>query len=181
MVWLAYIPVILYFLLETIRKKPLEEQRKNRSSTITLAVAQGFMILLPTMIFFYKPMNNHHSHPLFFIGMAFGVVGVLIRATAMQTLGRFFSRNIGIQKQHQLVVTGCYRYIRHPGYLGTLGTFLGFALSTASWLAIVVNILCFFIAYSYRIRVEEDALTACFGSAYLNYKLRTWKLIPFLY
>lgn len=181
MMWFAFTPVLLYLLVEGTRKRPREEQKKDCSSTLGLAAALAFMTLLPTVILLDQGRTPFPPHPLFFIGITLGIAGAWFRALAMRTLGRFFSRNIGIQSRHRVVDTGCYRYIRHPGYLGTLGTFLGFALSTASWLAVAGNLFCFLIAYTYRMRVEEKALVVFFGSAYREYQARTWRLIPYLY
>lgn len=181
MMWFAFTPVLLYLLVEGIRKPPQGEQKKDCSSTLALAAALACMTLLPTVILLDQWQTPFTPHPLFYTGITLGIAGVWFRTKAMRTLGRFFSRNIGIQTQHRVVDTGCYRYIRHPGYLGTLGTFLGFALSTASWLAVAGNLICFFMAYTYRMRVEEKALVIFFGPAYRDYQARTWKLIPYLY
>lgn len=181
MIWLAFTPVLLYLLSEGTRKRPQGEQKKDRSSTLGLAAALAIMTILPSMILWNQWRPSFSPHPLFYIGITLGIIGAWFRVLAMRTLGRFFSRNIGIQSRHQVVDTGCYRFIRHPGYLGTLGTFFGFALSTASWLAVAGNLFCFFIAYTYRMRVEEKALVLFFGSAYQEYQARTWKLIPYVY
>jgi len=34
------------------------------------------------------------------------------------------------------------------------------------------------IAYQYRIRIEEEALSEAFGAEYDEYKKKTWKLFP---
>ncbi|PTX64525.1 protein-S-isoprenylcysteine O-methyltransferase Ste14 [Melghirimyces profundicolus] len=181
MLWLSFTPVILYLLLETLRKQPQGERRKDRTSTLVLAAALAWMTLVPTWVLLSRPTDFSLHPPFFYTGLATGIAGVWFRAKAMQTLGRFFSRNIGIQNRHRVVDTGCYRYIRHPGYLGTMGTFVGFALSTGSGVVVLANLLCFLTAYSFRMQMEERALVAHFGSVYSEYQARTWKLIPCLY
>jgi protein-S-isoprenylcysteine O-methyltransferase Ste14 len=110
-----------------------------------------------------------------------GMFGLVIRFSAMRTLGRFYSRNISIQGEHKLIQSGLYRYIRNPGYLGTLVTYLGFAVSTSVWLSVLLNLGLFFAAYPHRIKVEEQALVSEFGNTYKNYMERSWRLIPLLY
>ena len=54
-----------------------------------------------------------------------------------------------MQGEHKLIQSGLYKYIRHPGYLGSFLTFLGFAISSSSFIAIIINIFLFFL----RIRI----------------------------
>lgn len=174
----AYLPVLLYFLLEIQRKTPVREQKQHRGSNILIGAVLTWMILIPTLIHF---LQQNQVDAFLYLGMGIGISGVWIRSSAMKALGRFYSRNVGVQGEQRIIQDGWYRYIRHPGYLGTFLTYLGFAVSTASWLAIGINIVLFFLAYSYRIRVEEQTLTAGFGDDYRQYQARTWRVIPFLY
>ena len=43
-------------------------------------------------------------------------VSLGVRLTAIRTLGRFWSLNLEIRGDHQLVREGIYRYMRHPAY-----------------------------------------------------------------
>ncbi|MDA8353693.1 MAG: isoprenylcysteine carboxylmethyltransferase family protein [Firmicutes bacterium] len=179
MIGLAYSPVILYIFLESVREQPRGERRKDRISTLLLGAALCLMVACPTLVFLSNGFPSQHL--FFYLGIFIGIAGVWLRWKAMRTLGRFFSRNIGIQQEHRVIDTGFYRFIRHPGYLGTLITFFGFALSTCWWPVVLINGCCFLIAYSYRMHVEEKMLIAFFGSAYRNYQSRTWRLIPLIY
>ncbi|MFJ7915515.1 MULTISPECIES: methyltransferase family protein [unclassified Lysinibacillus] len=60
-------------------------------------------------------------------------------------------------------------------------TFLGFAISSSSFIAFIINIILFFLAYSYRIKIEERILVTLFGEQYKQYQSKTWRIIPFLY
>ncbi|MEY9972078.1 protein-S-isoprenylcysteine O-methyltransferase Ste14 [Lysinibacillus sp. RC46] len=86
-----------------------------------------------------------------------------------------------MQGEHKLIQNGLYKYIRHPGYLGSFLTFLGFAISSSSFISIIINIILFFLAYSYRIKIEEKILFTLFGEQYKQYQSNTWRIIPFLY
>ena len=46
------------------------------------------------------------------------MVGVALRWYSVIYLGRFFTANVAILKDHQLVDTGPYRFVRHPSYTG---------------------------------------------------------------
>lgn len=159
-------------------RRPPRGIRSSRSSTL-VGVALTCMIIVPTILHFL--IASVLSAGLLSVGIMTGMFGLVIRFSAMRTLGRFYSRNIGIQGEHKLIQSGLYRYIRNPGYLGTLIIYLGFAISTSVWLSVLVNLALFFAAYSHCIRVEGQAVVAKFGDAYKDYMGKSWRLIPMLY
>ncbi|WEG13336.1 isoprenylcysteine carboxylmethyltransferase family protein [Pullulanibacillus sp. KACC 23026] len=178
MAFVGYLPIVLYFLLEFNRRKPVKEEKQNRGSSFYIGVALGLMITIPKFMYSFTA-NKYNS--LLFSGVIVGLIGVWIRYSSMKQLGRFYSRNVGMQGEHKLIQSGLYKYIRNPGYLGSFLTFLGFALSSSSYVAIIINIILFFLAYSYRIKIEERALVTLFGEQYKQYMSKTWRIIPFLY
>lgn len=180
MLLIAFIPVLLYLFLEFARRDPIKEAKKNRGSSMLIGSVFAWMFIIPTIIHLFVHVWVLPTYTIA-VGVFISFGGVWIRYAAMAMLGRFYSRNVGIQEKHELIQTGWYRLIRHPGYLGTCLTFLGFALATASSLSVLFDGLLFFSAYTYRIRVEETALVAHFGDAYVRYQQKTWRLIPFIY
>jgi protein-S-isoprenylcysteine O-methyltransferase len=108
-------------------------------------------------------------------------LGLFIRWSAIITLGRFFTTNVAIQKEHQLVEKGLYKYIRHPSYIGLLLEFLALGFYFANWLSIVVLLTPITAAIMIRIIREEKVLVQAFGDSYAEYSNRTKKLIPWLW
>lgn len=60
--------------------------------------------------------------------------GLILTITSM-AINKFFSSVVRIQKErgHQLISTGLYAIVRHPGYTGILMLTLGSALALGSW------------------------------------------------
>lgn len=114
-------------------------------------------------------------------GLFLILAGLLLRWSAVLTLRYYFTSNVQILKGHQLVERGLYRLIRHPAYAGSLISFLGLGIALNSWLSVVVIFVPIFLAFSRRIKIEEEALQNAFGSDYQEYKKRSKKLIPFIY
>ena len=109
------------------------------------------------------------------------VAGLLLRWWAIITLGRFFTVDVTIEHDHELVERGPFRMLRHPSYSGVLLAFVGFALSLRNWAALCAVLLPILAAFIYRMKVEETALSRALGSSYEAYMRRTKRLVPFVY
>lgn len=109
------------------------------------------------------------------------VLGLVLRWTAIITLGRFFTANVAVLPGHAVVRTGVYRYVRHPAYSGLLLAFVGAGVAFDNWLSLLVIVVPITAALLYRIRVEEAALVGALGSEYLDYCRVTKRLIPGVY
>jgi protein-S-isoprenylcysteine O-methyltransferase Ste14 len=114
-------------------------------------------------------------------GAALFIVGVIVRWYSIVHLGRFFTVDVAIAADHQLIDTGPYRYVRHPSYTGALLAFIGFAMALRNWASVLIISLPIAFAFLYRINVEERALIQALGERYLTYIKRTKRLIPFVY
>jgi protein-S-isoprenylcysteine O-methyltransferase len=118
---------------------------------------------------------------LFFVGITLMLLGIVFRWYCVAVLGKYFTFDVAIQSGHILVEAGPYRYVRHPSYTGALLTLLGFGLSLGNWAGLAVLISCMGLAYAYRIPTEEAALASALGDTYMQYRKRTWRLVPFLF
>ena len=114
-------------------------------------------------------------------GLAFIVLGLVIRWTAILTLKKYFTVDVAIAADQRLVTNGLYKIIRHPAYTGSLISFLGLGLSISSWISVVVIFIPILSAFLYRIRVEEKALFEYFGEEYVQYASTTKRLVPWIY
>jgi protein-S-isoprenylcysteine O-methyltransferase Ste14 len=120
------------------------------------------------------------SQEIRWLGLVLFGIGLATIARARGTLGRMYSLEVTIQKSHQLISNGLYRYIRHPIYSGVIIQALGFALVFRSWigLAAMIPVVAFFLL---RIKDEEAVLQKEFGPQWKAYCERSWRLIPYLY
>ena len=109
------------------------------------------------------------------------VVGLILRWWAIITLGRFFTVDVTIEQDHELVERGPFRLARHPSYAGVLLAFAGFGLSLGNSAALLVILLPIGAAFVHRMNVEEEALSRALGPCYAEYMKRTKRLVPFVY
>ncbi len=114
-------------------------------------------------------------------GVILFVAGLFLRWWAIITLGRFFTVDVVIEKDHEVVEGGPFRLVRHPSYTGVLLAFVGFALTLRNWAALLIVLVPIFAALFRRMNVEEEALSRALGSRYTDYMRRTKRLVPFVY
>ena len=114
------------------------------------------------------------------LGFCLSILGIYLRVAAVRTLGRYFSTELKMLKDHRLVTHGVYRYIRHPAYLGTSLLGLGIPLIFSSLYGFLL-MLVLFPCYLYRINFEETKLLEKLEDEYREYVKKTKKIIPFLY
>ena len=182
---------LLLGLVYLISELLLTVTRRSRSRTGTKqdrsklrAVWLVIVVSLMAGIFVAKqwPAAALPYHRAFvFAGVVLFVAGLFLRWWAIITLGRFFTLDVTIEKDHELVERGPFRMVRHPSYTGVLLAFVGLALSLGNWAALLVVLLPIGVAFIHRMNVEEDALSGALGPQYTDYMRRTKRLVPFVY
>jgi protein-S-isoprenylcysteine O-methyltransferase Ste14 len=113
-------------------------------------------------------------------GVVVELAGLWIAIWARRALGRNWSGEISIKEGHELIQSGPYRRLRHPIYTGLLIMYVGTALVTGEWLAVVGVAIAGF-AYWRKISLEEANLNVAFGADYDAYRRTTWALVPGLF
>lgn len=116
----------------------------------------------------------------FFVGVLTLIAGSLLRRHCFRVLGTFFSGAVTVQADHRVVDSGAYRWVRHPSYSAALLIVLGIALALGNWLSALVSVVIAFLAYSYRARVEEQALLSSLGAPYAQFMAGRKRFIPFI-
>ena len=117
----------------------------------------------------------------FTIGAIMVILGMIIRIVSILTLKQHFTYTVTKIEGHELIETGFYKTIRHPGYLGQLIIFTGVAVAMSNWLSVASMFIPCFLGFIYRISVEERFMTEQLGQKYLDYQKRTKRLIPKIY
>ncbi len=109
------------------------------------------------------------------------VIGIVLRVYSIFCLGKFFTANVAIAADHELIDSGPYRLVRHPSYTGALLTFLGFGLGFGNMASLLILLVPVYAAFLWRIHVEEQALLGAFGERYREYMKKTKRLVPGIY
>lgn len=127
----------------------------------------------------YTPLQIHASRRLVqSMALTLLIGGLTLRWASVWVLGRYFTVNVTVMKDHRVVDSGPYRFVRHPSYSGLLLAFLGLGLFFNNWLSLLIVFVPVTIGLLYRIRIEEAALGAAMGDEYTAYCARTKRLVP---
>ena len=171
---------ILLNLTRRSRSKTGTKQDRSTLGMIWLAIAISVMAGVFVALNF-RAAALPHGGIFATAGVVLFVAGLILRWWAVVTLGRFFTVDVTIEKDHELVERGPFRVVRHPSYTGVLLAFLGLALSLRNWAALLVILVPIGAAFIHRMNVEEDALSRALGPRYAEYMKRTKRLVPFVY
>jgi protein-S-isoprenylcysteine O-methyltransferase len=113
------------------------------------------------------------------VGVGVGALGLLIRLWSLLTLRDRYTRTLLVGTSDAFERSGPYRFVRHPGYLGSLLTLNGIALASGDLLTLIASLAVTSAAYAYRISVEDAMLVGRFGASYQRYREEVRALIPF--
>mgnify|MGYP001770744224 CR=1 FL=1 len=165
------------------RHRPSSGTVMDRHSFAGMWMAIGVAFTLANLVRAW--CQTHHAiwwpASLQVLGLGLMGAGIGLRVYAIRMLGFRFTPRVAVQPGQTLVTTGPYRWVRHPTYTGLWLALIGVGVTTrCGWAALALTVIPF-LGLWYRMRVEEQVLTAFFGDAYQDYVQRTWRLIPFIY
>lgn len=178
--------MIAWFLSEFLYKNILKSgtgdlEGKDKSTLNILWLVIPFSIAAAVTISNISALPITHERWILYVGEAFILIGIIFRFFIIRSLGKYFTVDVTIKRDHKIKKTGFYTYIRHPSYTFSLLTSLGLGLYLNNWLSLVLAVIPPFLAFMYRIKIEEHTLLEEFGKDYAEYRKKTKKLIPFVY
>lgn len=178
----SYLYGFLELIMGFVQKRRGTVTKSNDKGSIWLlisCIALGYISSF--MIGFTTIGRVYHWDIFFAIGATMVIIGSFIRVKAILTLKHHFTYTVTNVERHELIETGLYKYLRHPGYLGQVLIFTGIAIGLSNWLSIISMFIFVIIGFSYRIHIEEKFLVAEMGEKYINYQKRTKRLFWGIY
>ena len=115
------------------------------------------------------------------LGLGLCLLGLVVRYSAIRTLGHFFTEQLVVLRSQPLVTDGPFRWIRHPSYSGLVLILLGLVMFLSSTWGVLFLAVVVLPMVLVRVAQEERALRRGLGDAYLEYCSRTKRLVPLLY
>lgn len=93
-------------------------------------------------------------------GAAVFAAGKLLKWWAIVSLGRCWTFRVIVVPGSRAIISGPYRFLRHPNYVGVAGELIGTALVANAPVAGALGTLLFVGVMALRVRVENRALSA---------------------
>ncbi len=106
----------------------------------------------------------------FAIGCPLSLAGGGLRRRAKRGLGRWWSMDIELRPDHQLIEMGLYAFMRHPLSLGVTMELVGLALAVSAPWGFFAAVTVFVPTMWLRVRLEDRELERFFGERFRAYR-----------
>jgi protein-S-isoprenylcysteine O-methyltransferase Ste14 len=188
---LLLLAVMAWGLLEFVKLLTVQEAQEWRAGA-TRSRAPGFWVASATCVIAWEtwlylapaivPAAAIRPAALAFsAGLVFFLTGVGLRGWSFAALGRYSTYGIVVSPAQPVVVTGPYRWLRHPSYTGGLLICSGAGLMSANWAGVAAMTLLPLAVTVWRIRLEETALLTGLGERYRAYASDRRRLVPLIW
>jgi protein-S-isoprenylcysteine O-methyltransferase Ste14 len=155
------------------------DRRTRNYNTVSMELA----LCLPPVICSLQAFRfvGFQAPIAFWAGIVTMCFGFLLRHWSIYVLGKYFRTTVELDRDHKVIRTGPYKYIRHPSYSGMILFCIGYGLVAQNWLSLIAAILFPTVSLLYRIHIEEAALVKGIGGQYEEYQRKTKRLIPLVW
>jgi protein-S-isoprenylcysteine O-methyltransferase Ste14 len=111
------------------------------------------------------------------LGVALGILCVAGIYWLFSSIGSGITPTSATRKQHNLVTSGPYRWVRHPLYTIGSSMFIAFGMIADIWFIAALGVLTF-VLMALRTPKEEANLIEKFGNEYREYMKHTGRFLP---
>jgi len=182
--WLLFLAV---WLISAIGAKPDVKERGFGSGRFLFWFWRAILAFFVIVLFGHDGRLDGFANLTFFssgpmlgwLGAIFTLAGIGFAIWARFHLGRNWSSHPAHKKDHELVTSGPYRFVRHPIYTGMILALFG-GLLTGDILSVLLFVILLTV-FALRIRKEEGIMLGLFPNQYPAYQARTKRLIPFVW
>lgn len=149
---------------------------------MTLIRIGGLMLWLSPLVYLLNPAWMAWSKIglpewVRWLGVGLGILCIFGIYWLFSSIGSGITPTSATRKEHQLVTSGPYRWVRHPLYTVGSSMFIAFGMMADNWFIALLGILAF-IAMAARTPKEEANLMEKFGDEYREYMKRTGRFFP---
>jgi len=110
-------------------------------------------------------------------GVGLGVIAGGLLFWTLRSLGKNLTDTVVTRREHTLVTSGPYCWVRHPFYDAVALSILANSLAAANWFLAACGALLMALLVV-RTRKEEENLLARFGDSYREHMRRTGRFLP---
>ncbi len=178
-----WIITFVYWVTAAVRmKKHAGRTRTSSTAGIPIAVLllSFFLLQLSSAKRLMQQFSPGH------IGPGIGITAVFLAAAgaglaiwARAHLSENWGIPMAVKQKPELVISGPYKFVRHPIYTGFILGLIGSTLASgAFWIFFLLPMCAYFVFSAF---MEEKALAREFPAQYPEYKKRSKMLLPFIF
>jgi protein-S-isoprenylcysteine O-methyltransferase Ste14 len=181
---ICWIIFFLYWLVSAFFVKP-SATKINLRAAIIWRVALIILIVIfvkfdksGAVSFFVFLLHSFFSYVA--LGAVLTALGLILAVWARISLGRNWSSYVTYKKEHELITTGPYGFIRHPIYSGVILMLAGTFIYYGSFFVLIIFVMVAVMIF-WRMGREEKTMGELFGERYLDYAKKSKRLVPRVY
>lgn len=179
---LLIFPVAVYHRLKSqATREPLDRWQEGPFILFTLRPV-GLAYMVGLIAYMVDPSSMAWSSMpvpewLRWTGVGVGAIAGGLLLWTFRNLGKNLTDTVVTRREHTLVTTGPYRWVRHPFYDAVALSVVANSLAAANWFLVLTGSLLF-VLMIVRTRTEEEKLLSRFGEPYRAYVEGTGRFLP---
>jgi len=166
-----------------LRKSVIKSERRPKTYLQKTPLNISALVLILQIFAIFEIGTLKYSADLQYLrifGVVIFVVFAWIQVKSFQNLKAFYTQDIAILKNHQLITTGMHKKIRHPQYISQVLSDLGLGLALLGYFVIPIVILVELPLFILRAKKEDEMMNEYFGNKFEEYKKTSGFIIPFI-
>lgn len=181
---LFYIITILWVLEFIIFKNKVSNEKKVENNSFYPILISIILIVLLT-IFTYNfnilILESSFNNIIKILSLILYTAGIVLKYSSSIFLKNYFTRDIKVSDNQELVSIGPYKYLRHPLYLSLFLLTISVPLFFLNIFIFLFSIILMFYVLNKRMLLEEKLMEEVLGKKYITWKDKRYKFIPFFY
>lgn len=172
---------VVWVLAALFTKRTVYHQSGARRLRYMIPIALGCYLVFRGYRL-WPPLNTHlipQTDAILVAAAILCLCGLGFCCWARAVLGRNWSGTVTLKENHELIVRGPYRLVRHPIYTGLLAMLIATALEQGH-LAGMIGLVLVFLSFWLKLSDEEEVMRNQFPDQYPAYADQVKRIIPFI-
>lgn len=170
--------VIIERLWETFFSNKSKEKGVISGEWTLWALTFVYILVISLTLIEFLFVRRASNYIISLIGFLLFWVAFLGRNYSIRALGKFHSINIEIKKDHRIIRTGLYKYLRHPYYLSIILEVTAIPIIFNCYYTFCFSLLAYVPLVFVRVYLEESAMSEKIGEMFIEYKSEVNAFIP---
>lgn len=166
-----------------LKRSVTKSERKPNTylQKVPLNISALILVLQILGMFQIGTIDDQNEYQIYrIIGLILFALFAWFQVKSFKNLKSFYSQEISLQKNHQLISTGIHKTVRHPQYISQVLSDLCLGIVLGSYIIIPLVLLVELPLFILRAKKEEAMMLEFFGERYSEYKKKSGFILPFI-